>query len=768
MRRFLLVLAVLASLATSLHAQISLSGTIVTKDDEVPVPLAGIEFFRIDSVQIAATRADLNGNFSIPSLAPGKYLYRIEALGFSPKEGEIEVFFPSYGNAVQEHFVLEYESLDAAVATASRVKHQVDRSTYTLTAKDRANRTTGLEVVSSMPQLFYDEMNQSLKMVSGGKLLILINGISSSEYDLRALRPEQIKSIDYYHFPPSRFSGYSKVINVVTFYVQSGLSTGLSAQHAFTTGFANDAVYIKYNWKHNELSARWSKHYRNYHDIVSSDIYRYELADGKRSRSAATQKTFGYDDNQVLVSYLRQIKDRYVFQLTFRPNHLSSHSNTKSIVDYTAGSNVEMREQTGGKSNVTFSPSLDIYSEIDFSRERKLTLNFVGTYFNARGSTYMTQTKDLANIFQDNATQANRKKSAIMAVDYAKKKDSYELSAGGTFSHAHLHSAINNSLGISQYETKTVDVQFYGQLMGQYQRLSYLLKCAATYYAQNQIPIHYTAWSFQPAFLVGFKPWEHVLLRLAFERTKESPSLSQLSNNRIYLTEDIIQQGNPALINSAVNNGAIQCIYTSDWLDAASALAFAYEKDPIRTYFVKEGNHISQQHENGLFKMEYGAQLEARIRPFRGSNLFTAVFHANFVKVHTRSSFTGDCTYFSIPFLYTLNLNLKNFSLSYVGNLPGYSEDGAFLNSEEKQSTLTAKYKIKNWIFSANLIGLVTGLPYYTKTMGSSGLSYQYAEKILDNKNMFTLGVEYNFHIGKKYDKPTQRLNNSDNDSGIF
>ena len=379
----------------------------------------------------------------------------------------------------------------------------------------------------------------------------------------------------------------------------------------------------------------------------------------------------------------------------------------------------------------------------------------------------MTQSQYNRTIFQDRASQDNTKYSSILAAEYTITRSSTTFATGGKLANALLKSSVNNSFGNGQYSTTTADLNVYAQIQGELWGFSYLTDFSCNYYRQKQSSNDYSSLQFQPKFLIGYNLSENFLVKAAFERAKESPTLSQLSLNKKYLTEKIIMQGNPELKNSSSNTGAILFQFSHGWLDLAVVGAYTYERDPIRTYFIQEDDYISQRFENGIFRKEFGGQIGVKISPFK-SGLLCFIMQSDLYRVMAKSVFDGEHSYYSFPLLFSAQMNMKHFSFSYTGSIPGYTENGAFLESDEKISTFVAKYKIKNWSFSASVIGLITGLPSYVRTINSTVIDHESFGSILDNKNMITLGLEYNFSLGHNEKEESRKINNSDRDGGLL
>lgn len=79
-----------------------------------------------------------------------------------------------------------------------------------------------------------------------------------------------------------------------------------------------------------------------------------------------------------------------------------------------------------------------------------------------------------------------------------------------------------------------------------------------------------------------------------------------------------------------------------------------------------------------------------------------------------------------------------------------------------------ARYTYKNFSVTAVVLWFLVDADYKSRTLNESLVKYNFVNNIIDNKSMFTLGIIYNFGVGKKYNESERRLNNRDRDAGLF
>lgn len=116
---------------------------------------------------------------------------------------------------------------------------------------------------------------------------------------------------------------------------------------------------------------------------------------------------------------------------------------------------------------------------------------------------------------------------------------------------------------------------------------------------------------------------------------------------------------------------------------------------------------------------------------------------------------------------FVLSSEYKNFSAQYQFNIPTFSLNGAFLNTNENQSHIFIRYKHKNFTFSTGMYW--TGMPseYKTKSLSESLVDYRLHTQIMNNKSMFVLGISYDFSKGKKTEIQ-KKLNNDTAPAATF
>ena len=116
--------------------------------------------------------------------------------------------------------------------------------------------------------------------------------------------------------------------------------------------------------------------------------------------------------------------------------------------------------------------------------------------------------------------------------------------------------------------------------------------------------------------------------------------------------------------------------------------------------------------------------------------------------------------YSSFENSFSLASNYKNFSFQYQFSIPVFILDSSTsLSTTENANHLFANYQYNNWKFTMGFYWLGMPSEYQTKPTPNSLVNLNAHTQIFNNKNMFVLGLSYDFSSGKKL-QIQKKLNN--------
>nr|WP_228404890.1 hypothetical protein [Chryseobacterium wanjuense] len=87
---------------------------------------------------------------------------------------------------------------------AQRKKQFVDKAIYTFDDEALKKARYANDLLQTLPELQFDPISSSISSIKGGKFLLLINGVESTESQARGIRPENVIRVEYYDNPPTR------------------------------------------------------------------------------------------------------------------------------------------------------------------------------------------------------------------------------------------------------------------------------------------------------------------------------------------------------------------------------------------------------------------------------------------------------------------------------------------------------------------------------------------------------------------------------------
>ena len=229
-----------------LHAQDSvvISARIVNAQAQ-PVERASISLYRqADQTLLGRTISDSTGLFvlKLPSECFVPFRLKVSCIGYQTLEGAYHQ--TELGTLMLRDDVHQLQEVEV---NASMVREFSSHSTYRIDLKKAKLFSNFLESLTLIPALSLDT-SRELKATNGGEVIILINGVKSTQTALAALAAEDVKSVELYDTPPARFAtaGIGALINVITKEKIRGGNLYIEANDAVTAGMGKIAWGINY------------------------------------------------------------------------------------------------------------------------------------------------------------------------------------------------------------------------------------------------------------------------------------------------------------------------------------------------------------------------------------------------------------------------------------------------------------------------------------------------------------------------------------------
>ena len=765
-----------------------LTGTIIDEQGQ-PVAYANVAILNpVDSTLLGGGVSNESGYFVVPTEAH-RVILKCSFVGYRTYYRSCEV-----GNIGTIQMKPAEYTINGVTVEGTRIMNYVDKSVHTFSAEQISQARNIRDLLEHVEDLKIDPVTNKIKRMDGGSVKILINGIASSDIDLKGIPANKIMRVEYYNIPPARYADAGTLINVITKRMDTGINAGIEARTAITTGFTDDEAYLNLTSGNHQLSLSYSFSLRDYTKRFGEQTYDYTLQsylpDETSSSSPVhynyqekTHDKFGYTWNDPVIKYTYNKPDNIAVQIVATPHFNNRHSDGKKDIQKISTLNTsEIGEGEDGSRMSTFGPNLNVYVQKTLPKNQELSIDLVGTYYH-NSSKNWDEERSVSNgetWLSDNQEQQNNKYSFIGELAYTKKWEKNSLSLGyrGTFgrSNATISNVLSNYKDYD-YSSASYQHYMYAEYSGNIDKLMYRIGAGVTQVTQDNTDAHDSHWLFTPKLILSTNLSKKMSLQWVTSSQSNTPPISQLSNNASLVIPGVLSIGNPYLKSYNTYQSELIHKWNLGWLQTQLGLYYAYTDSPINRYYTQqeingEGRFLPRQqyivgtNENANYSSELGGSYLLVISPFK-SQILTLILQGYVARQNVSSPIIGHYHHTWAPIYFALQFRKGNWGASYVGNIVSKRLNGSTLDAEENSSHLQVYWQKKNWRIFAADYWLFTRSRYSGYSMPTSILQSTYKTWIDDNKSMFILGFSYDFSTGKNL-KINRKLQNKDSDTGSF
>lgn len=663
------------------------------------------------------------------------------------------------------------KEIQEVILKSQRKKQFADKAVYTFDKEALEKARYAKDLLRTLPELQLDPVANSITSTKGGTTLFLINGIEATDMQIRSVAPSEVLKVEYYDIPPARWATRADtVVNILTKSTETGYVFGADVSAALNTGFVNGSAYADYTKGKNNFGLEYSLNLRDYDDRRVNSIYDYQL-NGKHYRSDENRKDhFGYTFQNIALRYTRLVSDDYAFQAKLNMDIFSRFSKGLGQSIFAEDNLKEEHNMFKNNGSDYVIPKLDLYYSKKIGEKDELSINVVGSH-------YTTNTTETAkewivgsglSVYDNDMVLKAKQTSLVGELAHVHDFTAGKLSSGYRISRSSISNDLNNLAGYSQYSVTYLEQYFYSEFAGKVDQFSYRIGAGLTNIHNKSAENTFDEWTFTPKVILAYQIKGNQNLRFTASYNPISPWSNALSSNVVQLAPNIVQRGNPFLKSQQVFSNNLTYSFNNKYFDFNAGLFYRYTNRVINQYYVQDEvlNGYALTYENGKNAQRYGVQLTGSYKPFGNSLLvIKAVITPTSETVRTskgaliKNDYLGN--YFSLSSEY------KSLSVQYQFNIPVYSLNGAFLNTNENQNNIFVSYKHKNWTFSTGMYWIGMPSEYKTKSLPESLVDYKVHTQIINNKSMFVLGLSYDFSKGKKTEIQ-RKLNNETAPAATF
>lgn len=763
-------LFVFLSIHISVIAQHQIYGTIINSKGE---PLTGVNvmlYAEKDTLQfINGTFSNNQGVWNFSNLQQNNYLLQFVLLGYEKQERKLNLSNKDvYLDTVKME--IASESLKEVVINAELFQIEGTKETrlFTMTEKERA--ISALDLMTNVPQLSFDKLNNKLATIARKPILILCDGKIIDEIDLLGLKPDEITKADYYAQPPARYKnmGIDAVLSVTTKRIKErGGYIMTNLKNGFTTGYGTNIVQGKYNSGDNDYSLRYFIDYRDLDKNRLSQAYETQLNRTQYQIDRQGENSDYIGQYHVIAGSFSNTKtDDHLLSAKFR---LSVNPGMEDIRQkiYGVRNDFPIEEQQLNTYIHTnyISPKLDLYYSKQMKNNQELLFNVVNTYYDTKSDRIMSQTSSNDNSYEI-ATHINTKTYSIISeIDYTKGFDKYELDIG--IRHFYKNSTENfnsDNDGLLNNQNTINNLYGYVELSRKLNKFSLVAGVGGE---QSWLDIS----SNNTNSYFVFKPELSLTYALngvstfQFVSTVQSyvPDMSLLSESPVYLDSTIfISIGNSHLKPYYMLINSIFYIFNKQPFYFKTSLSHFYAHQPYYTVIVNKDAYLEKTYWNidNMKTLKYDVLFNWKPNNWFTLNAYYSIEYQLF-KV-TENLYDHWFNMFNV----SSSISYRNFTLNVQSIKQNKSLEGNLYRTVNNYYAGDVTWKKKQ--LSLTLGTIFSNSPEILEAYNDIPVYYKESRVWNNFKGLCYLQLSYTLDFGKNTQRSIkQQLNNEDKDIGI-
>lgn len=651
------------------------------------------------------------------------------------------------------------EFLSASVITEGNITYKVDRTTHFFSAEEVRAARNARDLVATVPNLLIDKQSNTLTTLAGKKILILINGIKSTDADLQLIPPSKIKKVDCYDVPPVRYMDMADVVlNIVTLRLDTGWNGSAYArigqmyshgELAISRVSGDNKLTINLGSYFNHKRKVWDEETGEFSYRLGDDEYKYEYS--QKQRDWGNQYSGG-------VSWLNGKPDNYMLQVSMNCSFHKDRMRRERDIDFTLNGLGGVRSGEADNRISTLRPVLDVYFEKALSETDKLMVDVTATSYSNDQNALTSET----GAFDDVLDLNTRKNSVIGELVWSHTKENHSFNAGYRGTVGFLRSDLAGS-GVSNVRTGRQKI--YGEYTSRLGSFSYRVSLGA----ENNLKAGdngFSRFSFSPTLLLSYRLSPRNMLRLKFDSETLMPDIQQMSDNKILVMENFYRRGNVYVHNSNGYRSSLIYSYNIPRKLIVKADAHYNRTDGfLYDAFVEDGKAWYLETRNADYYSEAGMNMSVTCLPWKWLNIgleFSAD-RQTIKEVSSNEAYSG----WFFPVYLNVSAVWGNWSLACRQTFGGKMLDGLYRKGLEKVSYISLTYGWKNWQFGAQCLFPFYNDKFSAETAAIAPVRHLTRTNLRTKNHEFGITLSWFFQRGKN-NYSAKNLENSDIDSGAF
>lgn len=261
------------------HGKYTYTGKIIGSDNEPVVAATIMLLAPKDSTVLTYGITDTGGRFFIPCDRKG-IIAKLSCIGYKTTYVQGRTF--NLGTIIMPEQAV---NLSTVTVEADNSQLYADRSTYIPTQRQKNAAQNAIDLLNQMaiPQINVNPVNGTVQTPSGEDVVIYIDMEPATQEENDALRPEDVKKVEYFIYPTDpRFNHDKYVINITLRHYEYGGYAKLSGTGNIMAGSGRGLAYAKMSYKRMTFDVNVTDKYTDRHNTGTeqTQIFRFPAKEG--------------------------------------------------------------------------------------------------------------------------------------------------------------------------------------------------------------------------------------------------------------------------------------------------------------------------------------------------------------------------------------------------------------------------------------------------------------------------------------------------------
>lgn len=738
---------------------------VIAEGDAAPVEGAGITMYDAARDSIGHTLSDSRGHAAM--LQGSRYALAQHDL-FVPRMVTL-----SEGETTDTIRIKKATEIEELVVEGSDNAMMGPHRSHYISRDDMKRYVNVLQSLNEIPNLMVMSNNQ---IIFEGKtnVKLLLNGVSSSFEEIRALDKDDILKVNTYSVAPARYrmEGYESVIEVITKSSLRGGNASVSIEQAPYPTIGYNSAAIFYNYKDSRFSAIYNN--KNIHEtrFRQSEFLDYEFGGIQYYKhKEGLDSHENVNDNSLVLGYQLMKPGSYLYNVKLTGSISRFGENLFQRV--TSQSNPKPYDANNGLYTGSNNMVLSNYFEKALGDNGKAGLIVANLTLQRTNSNYLSQYKEF-EVGGEVPTVDEKSKydiqysNAVANLVYflpAKKWGYLSFSVYDGFRYSRYMEA---SVRTSQRENSvSAWAQYYG-IFGKFTLITNLGVNGNYIYASVN-GNKQSQWRPSVMAYIYYNASQHLRLDLGYNYSTSAPSIAQLSQTNQWLDTKLIFHGNPNLHTYSYHNLSLSANFDSKYIDFSVGATYTNIPGRICENFQTAPDYMLETLINLDKYQEISGNFSFTIKPL-GTTRWTINAHGG-VGLTKGASPGYDWTGHRFQFMPNTAVNLEKWTIRVSYQYPGQLAYGQLIRPRLQSWEASCYYRpIEDLSFGLSICcPFGKGWKESERTVDEAPVHMNTESLSRDRANLVSLLLEWNVSFGKNREKPlNQRININTDEDGVL